>query len=70
MPRLQLASTAAEQLTTRSQPDSPRMIVVVRCLVGHTVEEVERELILGSLAHYCGNRTCAAKILGFNPNYT
>jgi two-component system, response regulator FlrC len=29
-------------------------------LVGHTVEEIERELILHTLAYYCGSRTRAA----------
>jgi two-component system response regulator FlrC len=35
-------------------------------LVGRTVEEVERELILTTLAHQCGNRTCAAHVLGIS----
>jgi Bacterial regulatory protein, Fis family len=46
-------------------PLSP-LTTIVRCLVGHTVEEVQRELILCSLSHYCGNRTCAAKVLGIS----
>jgi two-component system, response regulator FlrC len=48
-----------------SPADSPRL-TLARALVGHTVEEVERELILGSLAHYCGNRTWAAHVLGIS----
>src|SRR6202140_328562 len=65
MPRFPLASTA-ERFAQRSGSDSPQLSAIVRCLVGHTVEEVERELILCSLLHYCGNRTCAAKALGIS----
>jgi two-component system, response regulator FlrC len=65
MPRLPLASTAG-RFARRSGSDSPQLSAIVRCLVGHTVEEVERELILCSLSHYCGNRTCAAKVLGIS----
>jgi DNA-binding NtrC family response regulator len=35
-------------------------------LVGHTVEEVERELILHTLDHCQGNRTVASTILGIS----
>ncbi len=35
-------------------------------LVGHTVAEVERDLILGTLSHCLGNRTHAANILGIS----
>ena len=35
-------------------------------LVGRTVDEVERELILGTLGHTLGNRTHAAVILGIS----
>lgn len=35
-------------------------------MVGHTVAEVERELILGTLNHCLGNRTHAATILGIS----
>jgi DNA-binding NtrC family response regulator len=37
---------------------------VIPHLVGHTVEEVERELILHTLIRYCGSRTRSANILG------
>ena len=37
-----------------------------RALVGRTVAEVERELILDTLDHCLGNRTHAAKILGIS----
>ena len=39
---------------------------VTRSLVGHTVADVERELILDTLDHVLGNRTHAAKILGIS----
>jgi two-component system response regulator FlrC len=35
-------------------------------LVGHTVEEIERELILYTLAYHCGSRTRAAAVLGIS----
>ena len=37
-----------------------------RALVGRTVAEVERDLILDTLDHCLGNRTHAAKILGIS----
>ncbi len=39
---------------------------VTRALVGRTVADVERELILDTLGHCLGNRTHAAKILGIS----
>jgi DNA-binding NtrC family response regulator len=39
---------------------------VTRGLVGRTVAEVERDLILGTLKHCLGNRTHAANILGIS----
>jgi two-component system, response regulator FlrC len=39
---------------------------VTRALVGRTVADVERELILDTLDHCLGNRTHAAKILGIS----
>lgn len=38
----------------------------VAALVGHTVEDVERDLILGTLENCGGNRTLAAQILGIS----
>ena len=35
-------------------------------LVGRTIADVERELILETLKHCCGNRTHAANILGIS----
>jgi two-component system response regulator FlrC len=39
---------------------------VTRGLVGRTVADVERDLILDTLDHCLGNRTHAAKILGIS----
>jgi DNA-binding NtrC family response regulator len=39
---------------------------VTRSLVGQTVAEVERDLILDTLQHCLGNRTHAANILGIS----
>ena len=36
---------------------------IFKQLVGHTIGEVERELILATLICYRGNRTCAATVL-------
>ncbi len=40
--------------------------VITRSLVGRTVADVERDLILDTLDHCLGNRTHAAKILGIS----
>jgi len=37
---------------------------VVRLLIGATVEDIERELVLQTLARCGGNRTHAARVLG------
>jgi two-component system, response regulator FlrC len=52
MPAVAHAALAAEQVT--------------RVLVGRTVAEVERDLILETLKHCLGNRTHAANILGIS----
>ena len=65
VPRSQFISTT-ERLPPQTTADRLRLTTLVRCLIGHTVEEVERELILCSLSHFCGNRTCAAKMLGIS----
>ncbi len=41
---------------------SPSQIVPL--LIGSTVGEIERELVLQTLARYDGNRTHAARVLG------
>src|SRR5271169_5345937 len=38
-------------------------IEIVGGLVGHTIAEIERELIRETLVRYCGNRTHAANVL-------
>jgi DNA-binding NtrC family response regulator len=37
---------------------------IVPLLIGSTVDEIERELVLQTLAHCDGNRTRAARVLG------
>jgi two-component system, response regulator FlrC len=37
---------------------------LVSLLVGHSVEEIERELVLHTLRHFEGNRMHSARILG------
>ncbi len=50
---------SAEAFVPASEPSE-----VVPMLVGATVEEVERELMLQTLARCDGNRTHAARVLG------
>jgi DNA-binding NtrC family response regulator len=45
-----------------SQPLAPRQIIPM--LIGSTVEAIERELVLQTLARCDGNRTRAARVLG------
>jgi DNA-binding NtrC family response regulator len=39
---------------------------LIRRLIGSTVEEVERGLVVQTLARYDGNRTQAARVLGLS----
>jgi DNA-binding NtrC family response regulator len=39
---------------------------IVPFLIGSTVDEIERELVLQTLAHCDGNRTHAARVLGMS----
>ena len=39
---------------------------IASLLVGHTVGEIERELIILTLAYHCGCRTRAASVLGIS----
>lgn len=53
----------------RPVPDEPALSTVseiTSCLVGHTLETVERELILHTLQHCAGNRAWAAGLLGIS----
>lgn len=47
-----------------AQPLAPHQIVPL--LIGATVDEVERELVLQTLARCDGNRTRAARVLGLS----
>ena len=47
-----------------SRPPSPNEIVPM--LIGSTVEAIERELVLQTLARCQGNRTHAARLLGLS----
>ncbi|MES2032075.1 MAG: helix-turn-helix domain-containing protein [Pseudomonadota bacterium] len=53
------ASRASDALAPASDPSE-----VVTMLIGATVHEVERELMLQTLARCDGNRTHAARVLG------
>jgi DNA-binding NtrC family response regulator len=64
----QSTTRVPRHLASQMPVDSHRLTMdeVVTHLVGHTVEEVERELILHTLFHYCGNRTQSASVLGIS----
>jgi DNA-binding NtrC family response regulator len=49
-------------------PEAPAMAPnrIVPLLIGATVEEIERELVLQTLARCGGNRTHAARVLGLS----
>ena len=55
-------------LASRNPVNSRGLIMdeVIPRLVGHTIDEVERELILHTLICYCGSRTRSASILGIS----
>jgi two-component system response regulator FlrC len=57
-----LAAVASDPATRAARTAE----AVTRALVGRTVAEVERDLILDTLDHCLGNRTHAAKILGIS----
>jgi two-component system, response regulator FlrC len=62
------------QVGGANQPELPDQVrsavesaaAVTRSLVGRTVADVERDLILDTLDHCLGNRTHAANILGIS----
>jgi hypothetical protein len=60
------SANAANRLSPNWRADLSRLTTIARDLVGFTVEEVERELILISLDHYDGCRTYAANVLGIS----
>lgn len=70
-PSRSLGSPGGTIPTTDAQPDRDdaaenAMIAGTASLVGRTVAEVERDLILDTLSHTLGNRTHAATILGIS----
>jgi DNA-binding NtrC family response regulator len=51
---------------SRSQSNSLALDQIVPMLIGSTVEAIERELVLQTLAHCDGNRTHASRVLGMS----
>jgi DNA-binding NtrC family response regulator len=60
----QAAETAAKHFA--GQHDLMLNVIDAEALVGRTVADVERDLILETLKHCLGNRTHAANILGIS----
>src|SRR5262249_37826216 len=61
------AGTREEAATAPSPSSSPAGLAASRAaLVGRTVADVERDLIIDTLHHCLGNRTHAANILGIS----
>ena len=56
----------ASQAAETTDPETGEKRVAVRKLVGRTVADVERDLIIDTLYHCIGNRTHAANILGIS----
>jgi DNA-binding NtrC family response regulator len=56
------SAVPAPEIPASSLAPNPNQIVPL--LIGSTVGEVERELVLQTLARYDGNRTHAARVLG------
>jgi DNA-binding NtrC family response regulator len=65
MSELSLADTPGHQQLLLDRAGA-KAIEVVPWLVGSTLQEIERELILHTLAHYLGNRTRTADVLGIS----
>ena len=65
-PSLDPARTDEAARPDAAAPAQPRAGNGVRALVGNTVADVERDLILDTLQHCLGNRTHAANILGIS----
>jgi DNA-binding NtrC family response regulator len=59
-------SHASTLLAPEIPAPSPAPSEIVPLLIGSTVEEIERELVLQTLARCDGNRTRAARVLGFS----
>lgn len=58
---IELGAAAPSGVARAAHGDGP-----IGALVGRTMDEVERELIIGTLGHTLGNRTHAATILGIS----
>ena len=65
MPALSLGNASKELPRMRSIASefSAAELEIVRQLVGHTISEVERELIRATLVYHGGNRTRVARVL-------
>ncbi len=61
-----LAPEAGEAGATEAAPSEGELPGDVKALVGRTVADVEKDLILDTLQHCLGNRTHAANILGIS----
>ena len=57
---------AQKKLYQRSMVEVDHVDEVIAGLVGHTIDEVERALILHTLICYGGNRTRSASVLGIS----
>ena len=64
----QVITKTHEHLPSRTSEDFSGFTLdkIAPHLVGHTVDEVERELILYTLVHYHGSRTRSARVLGIS----
>jgi two-component system response regulator FlrC len=60
------AAQAVVEKATAQQAGGTENVMVTAPLIGRTVADVERELILNTLDHCLGNRTHAASILGIS----
>ncbi|NKC34000.1 sigma-54 dependent transcriptional regulator [Falsiroseomonas selenitidurans] len=63
------AEIGPEAIELTPAPAAPGQVALatgVEALVGRTVDDVERDLIIGTLSHCLGNRTRAAEILGIS----
>ena len=64
--RRQLATRPRDAVAARRHRRAGRRVGLGTALVGRTVADVERDLILDTLDHCLGNRTHAANILGIS----
>lgn len=50
----------------RARGETPKNLAAVETLIGRTIADVERDMIVNTLGHCLGNRTHAANILGIS----